>query len=171
MALAHPAGGTDDGVMETPSVLSLLRETAFSGLHPAIVARLAPLGRLIRFAEGATPVREGEACDWLGVVIDGRFALRLRPPGGEDRTILSVEPGDVVGWSSVLPSATATSTVVAVAPTTAVVFDGGRLRAALSTDCELAAAVYERLLGAVTRRLVATRLQLLDVYRPGSEPW
>jgi CRP-like cAMP-binding protein len=157
--------------MATQAVSALLDATVFASLEPSILARLGVLGRRIEIAEGTTPIREGVACDWLGVVVTGRLALRLRLPGGQDRTILSVEPGDVVGWSAALSPSLATSTAVAVLPTVAVVFDGDRLRPALAGDPALAAAVYERLLGAVARRLVATRLQLLDLYRPGAEPW
>lgn len=157
--------------MATQAVSALLDATVFSSLEPSILARLGVLGRRIEIAKGSTPIREGVACDWLGVVVTGRLALRLRLPGGLDRTILSVEPGDVVGWSAALSPSLATSTAVAVVPTVAVVFDGDRLRPALAGDLALAAAVYERLLGAVARRLVATRLQLLDLYRPGTEPW
>jgi len=82
-----------------------------------------------------------------------------------------VDPGDVYGWSAVLPPAIATSTGVAVLPTTAILFEGETLRRALATDCDLAAAIYGRLLVSVARRLVATRLQLLDVYGLGYEPW
>ena len=41
----------------------------------------------------------------------------------------------------------------------------------LPPDCDLAAVVHQRVLLAVARRLQATRLQLLDVYRAGHEPW
>lgn len=171
MALASVDRAPDDGVMVTPVVTALLDSTTLAGIQPSTLARLGALGRAVELPEGSMPIREGAPCDWLGVVISGRFALRLRLPGDQERTILSVEPGDVVGWSAVLSPGVATSTAVAVLPTTAVVFDGEPLRAALSTDCELAAALYERLLGAVARRLVATRLQLLDLYRPGTQPW
>jgi CRP/FNR family transcriptional regulator, cyclic AMP receptor protein len=151
---------------------ALLGATWFAAdLSPEAGRRLAALGRLADIAEGTTVVREGAPCDSLGVVVSGRIALRLRLPGGQDRTILTVDPGDVFGWSAVLPSAIATSTGVAVMPTRAVMFDGDRLRPALLTDCDLAAAIYGRLLVSVARRLVATRMQLLDLYGPGYEPW
>jgi hypothetical protein len=41
----------------------------------------------------------------------------------------------------------------------------------METDCELAALVYQRVLVAVARRLSATRVQLLDLYRSAAEPW
>jgi CRP-like cAMP-binding protein len=142
-----------------------------SDVPPATRARLAEIGEIVHLEAGSTLVREGERCDSLGVVVSGRVALRLRFPGGQDRSILTVEPGDVFGWSAVLPHPYATSTALTVTPTTALLFDGVRLRTAMADDCELAATVYGRLLASVARRLVATRLQLLDLYRPGYEPW
>jgi CRP-like cAMP-binding protein len=158
--------------METPTLTTLLGDTWFgANLPPGPRARLGVLGRLVEIPEGSVVVREGTPCQALGIVVAGRIALRLGLPGGQDRTILTVEAGDVFGWSAVLPPAISTSTGIAVAPTRAILFDGDGLRTALATDCELAAAVYQRLLVSVARRLTATRLQLLDVYRPGNEPW
>jgi CRP-like cAMP-binding protein len=158
--------------METRDLAVLLDATWFAAdLAPTARERLAALGRVVDFEEGSVVLREGAPCDWLGVVISGRIAIRLSLPGGEDRTILTVHAGDVFGWSAVLPQALSTSTVVAVAPTTAVLFDGEQLRRALASDSDLAAAIYGRLLVCVARRLTATRVQLLDLYRPGNQPW
>jgi CRP-like cAMP-binding protein len=172
--MALPSGRTqaDDESMETSALTALLGDTWFgANLPPGTRARVAVFGRFVEIPEGSVVVREGRPCQSLGVVIDGRIALRLGLPGGEDRTILTVEAGDVFGWSAVLPPAISTSTGVAVAPSTAILFDGDELRAALALDCELAAAVYQRLLVSVARRLTATRIQLLDLYRSGTEPW
>ena len=157
--------------MATSTVTALLADTAFGSLEPSTLARLGALGRLVDLPVGSMPIREGLATSWLGVVATGRLALRLRLPGGEDHTILSVDRGDIVGWSAALSPGLATSTAVAVLPTTVIAFDGQPLRAALAADCALAAALYERILAAVARRLVATRTQMLDLYRPGAEPW
>jgi CRP/FNR family cyclic AMP-dependent transcriptional regulator len=158
--------------METSALTTLLGDTWFgANLPPGTRARLGVLGRLVEIPEGSVVVREGMLCQALGIVVAGRIALRLGLPGGQDRTILTVEAGDVFGWSAALPPAISTSTGVAVTPTRAILFDGNELRTALAIDCELAAAVYQRLLVSVARRLTATRLQLLDVYRPGNEPW
>ena len=46
-----------------------------------------------------------------------------------------------------------------------IAFDGARLRGDISSDCELAAGIYSKLLEALARRLQATRHQLLDLYR------
>jgi CRP-like cAMP-binding protein len=158
--------------MDRSSLTALLGETWFGGrLAPGPRARLASLGQVVDIPEGLVVVQEGMPCQTLGLVISGRIALRLALPGGQDRTILTVDPGDVYGWSAVMPPAIATSTGIAVAPSRAILFDGNELRTALAIDRELAAAVYQRLLESVVRRLTATRMQLLDLYRPASEPW
>jgi hypothetical protein len=45
------------------------------------------------------------------------------------------------------------------------------LSVALAADPELAAVIYHRLLVVVARRLSATRVQLLDLYRAAATPW
>lgn len=172
MALAAPMAGRDDGPMESAFLPRLLAGTWFATDIPAEpLARLASLGKLVDHPIGAVVIREGQPCRELGVVISGLIAIRMHLPGGEDRTILTIEPGDIVGWSALVPPGAATSTAVAVARSTVVVFDGSVLSQALARDHELAAAVYQRLLASVARRLTATRVQLLDLYRPANEPW
>ena len=88
--------------------------------------------------------------------MSGRIALRLGLPGERDRTIQTVEAGDVFGWATLLPSAIATSTGITLAPSRAVLFEGSGLRSAIAIDSELATAIYHRLFACVARRLVPT---------------
>lgn len=143
-----------------------------AGLPEAARARLADLAELTSHPAGAAILREGEPVDALGIVVDGRLAIRLNVPGRGIATILTVEPGDLIGWSALVPPHRATSTVLALEPTTLVSFDGVALRAAIDAEPELAAAVLHRVLEAVARRLGATRTQLLDLFaRTEGEPW
>jgi CRP/FNR family transcriptional regulator, cyclic AMP receptor protein len=172
MALAMRVGQGEDRSVNAPVLTALLAKTWFgASLAAGTCARLAAVGRLVDIPAGSVVVQEGTPCQAMGVVVSGRIALRLGLPGGEDRTILTVDPGDVFGWSAVLPPAISTATGVAVAPSQAILFDGDELRTALAIDSELAAAIYQRLLVSVARRLTATRVQLLDLYRPANEPW
>ena len=98
------------------------------------------------------------------ILVHGRVALRTLVPERGDITILTVEPGTSTCWSALVPPYRATSTGVAIEPIEAIVFEGPTLRAALREDCELAQALYPRLLVAVARRLNATRVQLLDLF-------
>ena len=128
--------------------------------------------RLATYAPGAVILREGDLTEDLAVIRRGRVALRLRVPERGPTTILTIEEGDVIGWSAVVPPHRATSTVIALEATELVLMNGAELRAELDADPKLGSAVYSALLGALARRLVATRQQLLDLFaQPVYEPW
>ncbi len=113
----------------------------------------------------------------LSIVLTGRVALRTLVPERGMVTILTVEPGDIVGWSAIVPPHRGTATSIAIEPVTLLDLPGERLRALLRSDYALAASVYPRVLQAVARRLSATRLQLLDLFareewgRQEIQPW
>ncbi len=155
------------------TVDSLLRGTWFGGgLDDLTVGRLAPLAHRRTAATGEVICTEGAHSEEFGVVISGRLALRMLVPERGAATILTVEPGDLYGWSAIVVPHRVTSTVVAIEPSDLLAFDGMELRLALASDPILAAAVYPRVLQAVSRRLTATRLQLLDLFaRREVNPW
>jgi CRP/FNR family cyclic AMP-dependent transcriptional regulator len=150
---------------ENVSVIAMLDHTWFgSELAPETQEKLASLGSLVSFGPEEVILREGEEATEMGILISGRLALRTLVPERGLVTILSVEPGDIFGWSACLPATSAQSTVVATEASKALVIDGAALRAALKSDHGLAAGLYPRVLQAVARRLRATRLQLLDLF-------
>jgi CRP-like cAMP-binding protein len=112
--------------------------------------RLAAIAQLHRVEPGAVLIREGAETERMGILLDGLLSLRVAVAGRGRATLMTIEPGDVFGWSAVVPPYRSTSTVVALQPT-----------------------VYPRLLQCVSRRLVATRTQLLDLYARDREyePW
>jgi CRP/FNR family transcriptional regulator, cyclic AMP receptor protein len=158
---------------ERAALVTTLRETWFgAGLDDAILERLASLAHRRQAAAGEIIVAEGSRTDEFGVVVSGRLALRMLVPERGMTTILTVEPGDLYGWSAIVPPNRATSTVTAVDAAELVAFNGMELRMALAADPVLAAAVYPRVLQAVSRRLEATRLQLLDLFAQREQgPW
>ena len=160
------------GARSADAVDSLAGTWFGSRLPAAARERLEPHIRLVDFAAGTELLREGEPTRDLAIVRSGRVALRLRVPERGPTTILTVEPGDIVGWSAIVAPHRATSTAVALLPTELLLIDGDALRAELAADPELAAPLYLSLLEALARRLTGTRLQLLDLFTmTGSEPW
>ena len=152
-------------MQDQASIVASLNSTWFaSGLEPETQTRLAELARTYHAEPGQELFREGDPSDLFGVVIRGRIALRTLVPERGEITILTIEPGDVFGWSTVVPPYRSTSTAVAIEPTEAIVFEASGIRAALRTDCQLAVALYPRIMLAVSRRLNATRHQLLDLF-------
>ncbi len=148
-----------------------------AGLSPEAVARLAGIAELREVPVGTDLTREGVVTEACSIVLSGRVALRTLVPERGMVTILTVEPGDVVGWSAVVPPHRGTANAVAIEPVRLLELNGERLRALLRSDHALAASVYPRILQAVSRRLAATRMQLLDLFareewgRREIQPW
>jgi CRP/FNR family transcriptional regulator, cyclic AMP receptor protein len=152
---------------------SALGSTWFgSGLSEASVERLADMAREYDAPARARLLREGDETMELSVLVSGRVALTEHVAGRGSVTLMTVEPGDVFGWSALISPYKATSTVVSLEPVTVIAFDAAALRDVMRSDCGLAASLYPKLLEALADRLGATRQQLLDLY--GSEqhdPW
>lgn len=159
--------------MDGASIESILRSTPLGvGIPTSVCEHLAGLGTLRELVLGTAILTEGSETTELGIVSSGRLSLSLLIPERGPTTILTVEPGDVFGWSAIVPPHRATSTVVAVEAGEALCFEAEPLRAALAEDKDLAAHLYPWLTAALARRLEGTRLQLLDVFgRADYEPW
>jgi CRP-like cAMP-binding protein len=155
------------------ALTSLIESTWFgSGIAERPLERLAGYAREYEASARARLLREGEETRELSVLLAGRVALTEHVAARGSVTLMTVEPGDVFGWSALIAPYRATSTVTTLEPVKVIAFDGDRLRMAVRTDCELAAAVHPKLLEALSRRLLATRQQLLDLYgSQQSAPW
>ena len=133
---------------------------------PAISRRtLASIGRDERPAPGTFVMRNGRPTTDLGLIVEGRLAVRDRV-GSEEVTLMTLEAGDVFGWSTVLDGIS-TASIVALDDLRVLLFDRSRLLAAIEGDRAIAVVVYRRLLEAVASRLDATRLLMRDVYGAG----
>jgi CRP/FNR family cyclic AMP-dependent transcriptional regulator len=87
--------------MDTIAIDDTLRSSSFTaGLGRSEHRRLAALATHQSFATGEVVLREGDETPFLGIVASGRLGLRLLVPDRGPITILTVEPGDVFGWSA-----------------------------------------------------------------------
>lgn len=162
-----------DTQLEAAEVARMLGDAWLTrDLDPRVIGSLASIGRMRNAAASETLLNEGDPTDSMAIVVEGRISLRLRVPERGNVTILTVEPGDVVGWSALVPPYRATSTAVALERARLVAFEGPDLRRLFDNNQALALKIYPMVLRAVARRLEATRLQLLDMFSVYSfEPW
>jgi len=135
--------------------------------------RLRSLGRTVEYGTDATILQEGADTPFLGLLQEGRVALRMRvPERGQRLTILTVEPGELLGWSAVVAPYRATVDAVATEPTRIVAFEAEALRRALATDAAVAAELPPLILETVSHRLTASWTQLLDLFGTReARPW
>jgi CRP/FNR family transcriptional regulator, cyclic AMP receptor protein len=148
--------------MTTEDVTSLLAKQHFAkGLTPAQVATLATLAKRVRFERDETIFREGDERHEFYLVVSGLVALEIASPGQTYR-VDTLSAGDELGWSAVLMDRGKLFQARALEPTTALMFAGADLRALCEKDTAFGYATMLCLLGVVSERLQATRLQVLD---------
>ena len=146
--------------------------TALRDLTPANRAKLAEIASALVFVTGEVILRDAAPTPFLGLVESGRIGLRLAVPERGNQTVVTIEPGELVGWSALVSPYRATAEAVALEPTTIEAFDSARLRELLATDRELAAELMPIVLSCVSDRLTSSWQQLLDLFSTdASDPW
>ncbi len=119
----------------------------------------------VRFDAGKFLFREGEEANQFYFVRQGKVALEIFSPQRGPIEIAMLVEGDVLGWSWLVPPYYWRFDARAVEMTRAIALDGERLRNMCETDKDLGYELLKRFASIVDRRLQATRLQLLDLYR------
>lgn len=137
----------------------------FKELKPEHMQKLTDMAHLRRVKNGEIIFREGDNEDYLYIVVEGRVTLDISIPHRGKTRIYSVEPLDVFGWSSVIPSIRKrTAGAVCVKDSLIIGIDAEKLRRACDEDHDLGYVVMRRLGNIVASRLMVTRLQLLDMF-------
>lgn len=145
--------------------LELLQKAHFASQLPtAVLERLAAIARVVEWNEDALVFREGEHQDDLYVISSGHIALEMNVPGRGLTRILTVRSGELLAWSALLGDSRMTATAVVTEPTQAIAISGSSLRTLCQTDHEVGYHVMTRVASALSQRLLATRLQLLDLF-------
>jgi CRP/FNR family transcriptional regulator, cyclic AMP receptor protein len=147
----------DDLVLEAP---------VFAGLEPRYAGLLAGCARTAGWEAGDMLFREGEPADLFYVIRRGRVALELFLPNRGPLTIETLEPGEVIGWSWLVPPYRWHFDGRAVEPVRAVAVDGACLRGKCAEDPAFGYELMSRFSQVMLERLQATRLRLADLYGP-----
>jgi len=116
------------------------------------------------FDPGDRLFREGDQSDTFFLIRHGIVALDTYVPNRGQLTIDTVGPGEIVGWSWLVPPYRWHFTGRAVEQVRAVQFDGACLRGKCDDDTALGYALLTRFAQMLVDRLQATRIQLMDVY-------
>jgi CRP-like cAMP-binding protein len=116
--------------------------------------------------------RAGEAADQFFVVRHGRVALELSAPGTPSAVLDTVDTGEVVGWSWLVPPYRWYCDARAVDPTDLIAFDAECLRTKCRADPALGYELMQRVTQVMYKRLQAARVRLLDLYgAPRATQW
>jgi len=134
---------------------------------PRVQEKLLSSAETFHFKAGQDAFHEGDASLYLYVVKSGRMAVELHVPSKGRQTIFTVGPGEVFDWSALVEPRVATASVRAVEDSEVLGFKGGALMDLCREDCGLGFELYRAITEVIAARLIATRLQLLDVFSVG----
>jgi CRP/FNR family cyclic AMP-dependent transcriptional regulator len=126
---------------------------------------IASVARLEAYTARSTLFRVGDRLSCIFLMVDGSVALELPVPAHGAKRVYTVGPGELFGWSPLLDQLPATATARALTPTRVVCVDAGQILALCHHDPQFGFAFMRRTAVALAKRLEATRLQLLDIYR------
>jgi CRP/FNR family cyclic AMP-dependent transcriptional regulator len=136
----------------------------FAGLTQEQLEFIAGCAQNVHFDAGEKIAKRGDAADAFYLIRIGEVALDVDVPNKPPVRIDTVEPGQVLGWSWLIPPYQWNYDVTATDLVRAVSFDGACIRDKCASDTELGFALLMRFSQVIVGRLQATRLRLLDIY-------
>lgn len=147
------------------SIPALIRAAGlFADLDDEQLNDVACLATVEVHPEGTTLFKEGTKHRILYVVLSGSVALDMHVPGRGIVRILTVGPGEVLAWSAFLGDGTMTATAIVQQDVRLIAFSASRLKALCAADCAIGVEVMSQVAVSLSKRLLGTRLQLLDLF-------
>ena len=147
-------------------MVAWLRGTEFlKALSSEDLHKLAALCSRQTLPAGAVLFEQGEVRHTVYVLSEGLVALEVCLPRRGCIRIQTLGPGDLLGWSALLADGCMTARALTLEPTTLLAFEAEPLKRLCEEDHDVGYAVMRQTAVALSRRLLAARLQLLDMFR------
>jgi CRP/FNR family cyclic AMP-dependent transcriptional regulator len=138
----------------------------FAGLGASAVQLIAGCATNVHFAAGDYIFSAGEAASRFYLIRHGRVALEIHSPTRGPLVIDTMDEGEVLGWSWLVPPYRYFGDCRAVTPVSAIALDGICLRGKCEADTDLGYQLLKRVTAVMYERLESARIRLLDLYGP-----
>jgi CRP-like cAMP-binding protein len=136
----------------------------FKGLKDEYLTFITGCASNVVFKDGEIILREGEPADKFFLLREGKVALEINIPQHEPITVQTVEGGDILGWSWLIPPHFYRFTCRTLSEVRAVALDGKCLRNKCEENHDMGYELLKRLASVFTKRLEVTRKQLINIY-------
>jgi len=136
----------------------------FAGLSPNAVELIAGCASNVHFGEGARIFGQGEPAEQFYVIRHGRVALEVYSPVKGPLIIDTMDQGEVLGWSWLVPPYRYFADARAVTAVRATALDGVCLRGKCEADPDLGYQLLKRVTTVMYHRLQSARIRMLDLY-------
>jgi CRP-like cAMP-binding protein len=135
------------------------------GAEQETCGMLAECAQVQDVAAGTIIFREGQQADAVFLVVSGEVALELASHDRGRLRFQTIGPGELLGWSPLLGQPRMTATARALTPVQVVRLEVRPILSLCEQQPRFGMELMRRVATALARRLAATRLHLLDVYR------
>lgn len=153
--------------MSTSDIGDLLAEQDFfSGLDPESIAFLASCASRTRVERGDTLFRHGEDARRFFLLCSGRVSVEVPAIEGPRLEVQSLGPGQVAGWSWLIPPYKWSFQARALEEAEVIEFDGERVRARCEQDPAFGYAMMKRFSALMSERLEAARVRMMEEWNP-----
>ncbi|MCG8649413.1 MAG: Crp/Fnr family transcriptional regulator [Pirellulales bacterium] len=131
---------------------------------PSSAELLGELASLENHQSQVTLFREGEHHAMVYWIQEGRVRLEMSRKHWGSAAMMTVGAGDILAWSALLGDGRMTATAITTVPTTLIVFNAEELLQLCEENHDIGFRVMHTTARLISKRLVATRLQLLDLF-------
>ena len=150
--------------METEALEKILdAHPFFRGIKEQHLPTIVEGATVVRFEPGEVIFEEGEPAHRFYLIRTGRVALQLVSYRIEPVTLLTLQDGDLIGWSWLFPPYRWKFTAKALSVTRAITLDGGSLRARCDEDHDLGFELMKRFAQIIDNRVEALSVHLVAV--------
>jgi CRP-like cAMP-binding protein len=136
----------------------------FAGFSEAMTDLLVGCAENVRYPKDAYLMHEGQPANDFFLIRAGKVEISIHGAQYGKLTVQTLESGEMVGWSWLVPPYRARFDAVSLEDTRALRFDGECLRGKCDQDPATGYELLKRVSSMLAQRLESSRIQLMDVY-------
>lgn len=142
----------------------------FKGMEAASRELVTGCATNVRFDAGTYVFREGQPADKFYLVRTGAVQVELHVPGRDTMVLQTVDDGEILGWSWLIPPYRWSFDARVTQLTRAVALDAACLRGKMEGNHTLGFELLRRMVPVLSERIQAGRMQLIDMYGAPEAP-
>ena len=142
-------------------------------MDPEHLEKVANIAHIRDFDESDVVFRQGQAADFLYLVMFGNVSVEVTEPGRGHKEIFTIGPGEIVGWSSLVDQSCYSTWARTPESARLVQLNVHDLLKICDRDPEFGYDLMRRTVLALAKRLKKTRQQLVEACKlvPELEGW
>lgn len=144
----------------------LARQDFFADLAPDLVAFLAEHASWQEINRDDVLFKHGDSADRFFFLDSGNIVVEIPAIAGPSIVVQTLGPGNVLGWSWLIPPYQWSFLARATEPSKIVVFEGKSIREHCEGNPEFGYALLKRFAGLMSERLAAARTTLMEEWNP-----